>query len=239
MNDAVDHVMPDGPWEFDAEVARVFDNMIRRSIPDYTTMRDLVETLAVAYMRPESTVYDLGVATGEGIVRLLTYAPKSTAFVGIDNSPEMLARAKERLGFTSCVQLIEHDLSLGLPGPQPMAPASLVVDVLTTHFIEPAERYDLLRQVYGLLVPGGAFITVAKVKPPRRFDRLFTERYHAFKAAQGYSQEEIAAKARALEGVLIPVSTAWLGRCLHEVGFTEYECFWRWLNFAGIVAVKT
>ena len=36
-----DQTRPQGKWAFDGEVARVFDDMLARSIPQYETMRGL------------------------------------------------------------------------------------------------------------------------------------------------------------------------------------------------------
>jgi tRNA (cmo5U34)-methyltransferase len=248
---SVDHVLPTGPWTFDAEVARVFDDMVARSIPDYVTMRHLVQDLAAAYVLEGSTVVDLGVATGEGLVRVMAGPPADRAdatrrptptgvdYVGIDNSPDMLARAHERLDGLPGVTLIRHDLSLGLPpAVYKHESASVVLDVLTSHFIPLDRRYRLFRQVYDVLGTGGVFITVAKVAPTGPFDKLFTTLYHDFKAGEGYSREEIAAKARSLEGVLVPDRSAWLGQQLWGAGFAHAECFWRHLNFAGFIALK-
>ena len=35
----LDKTMPKDKWEFDAEVTKVFDNMLDRSIPQYRVMR--------------------------------------------------------------------------------------------------------------------------------------------------------------------------------------------------------
>ncbi len=41
-----DHVIPEGKWEFDAQVTDVFDEMLRRSIPQYDVMRNAVSERA-------------------------------------------------------------------------------------------------------------------------------------------------------------------------------------------------
>jgi tRNA (cmo5U34)-methyltransferase len=67
---------------------------------------------------------------------------------------------------------------------------------------------------------------------------MFTRRYHALKAAHGYTEEQIERKRLALEGVLVPVTARWNEDLLREVGFNQVECFWRWCNFAGWIAIK-
>ena len=42
----------------------------------------------------------------------------------------------------------------------------------------------------------------------------------------------------ALEGVLVPETASGNERLLRKAGFSDVECFWRWMNFASWVAVK-
>jgi tRNA (cmo5U34)-methyltransferase len=36
----------------------------------------------------------------------------------------------------------------------------------------------------------------------------------------------------------VPVTAAWNEDLLQQAGFRHVECFWRWLNFGGWIAVK-
>ena len=47
-----------------------------------------------------------------------------------------------------------------------------------------------------------------------------------------------AGESVALEGVLVPVTASWNAELLRSAGFTDVDVFWRWLNFAGFVAIK-
>jgi tRNA (cmo5U34)-methyltransferase len=58
------------------------------------------------------------------------------------------------------------------------------------------------------------------------------------KAEHGYSREEIDRKRFSLEGVLVPVTARWNEELLAAAGFDQIDCFWRWMNFAGWVAVR-
>jgi len=53
-----------------------------------------------------------------------------------------------------------------------------------------------------------------------------------------YTQEEVDRKRASLEGVLVPVTAPWNEDFLRTVGFWHVDCFWRWMNFAGWVAVR-
>lgn len=69
-------------------------------------------------------------------------------------------------------------------------------------------------------------------------DGAMVNTYYALKAANGYSQEQIERRRLSLEGVLVPVTAKW-NEELHLSGFAEVDCFWRWMNFAGWIAVKS
>jgi tRNA (cmo5U34)-methyltransferase len=58
------------------------------------------------------------------------------------------------------------------------------------------------------------------------------------KRRRGYTNEQIDRKRLSLEGVLVPVTARWNEDLLRAAGFGEVDCFWRWMNFAGWVAVR-
>jgi tRNA (cmo5U34)-methyltransferase len=69
-------------------------------------------------------------------------------------------------------------------------------------------------------------------------DALMTRLYYGLKASNGYSQDQIDRKRLSLEGVLVPVTARWNEELLKQAGFRQIDCFWRWMNFAGWVAIK-
>lgn len=68
---------------------------------------------------------------------------------------------------------------------------------------------------------------------------LLGELHHDEKRAAGYSEDEITRKALQLEGALVPVTAAWNVDLLRSAGFRDVDCFWRSLNFAAWVAVRS
>jgi tRNA (cmo5U34)-methyltransferase len=62
--------------------------------------------------------------------------------------------------------------------------------------------------------------------------------YYKMKSDNGYSQEQIERKRLSLEGVLVPVTAKWNEELLKQAGFKYIDCFWRWMNFAGWIAIK-
>jgi tRNA (cmo5U34)-methyltransferase len=151
----------------------------------------------------------------------------------------MLASATERfrdLIEAKVVRLMEWDLRRGLP---PYQRASVVLSVLTLMFVPLEYRQQLVQQIYAAIDPGGAFVMVEKVLGASApLDDVFVRRYYAMKAANGYSDEEIQRKRLSLEGVLVPVRAEWNEQLIRNAGFSTVDCFWRWMNFGGWVAIK-
>jgi len=86
---------------------------------------------------------------------------------------------------------------------------------------------------------GGALILVEKVLGATAdLDAEMVNIYYSLKADNGYTQEQIERKRLSLEGVLVPVTARWNEELLQMSGFREVDCFWRWMNFAGWIAVK-
>ena len=52
-----------GDFEFSAEVAEVFDDMIIRSVPFYLEQQDMFKEIAKRFLIPGTNVYDLGCST--------------------------------------------------------------------------------------------------------------------------------------------------------------------------------
>ena len=131
-----------------------------------------------------------------------------------------------------------HDLDLRHAYPD--VDATLTLAVLTLQFVPLDERERVVRDVYDHTRPGGAFVLVEKVRGTTdTTDLLLVDLYHGLKRAHGYGEEEIERKRLSLEGVLVPASADWNEALLTEAGFSDVECFWRCLNFAGWVAIKS
>lgn len=225
-------------WEFDESVTHVFADMLARSIPQYEVMRRTVFDIGSTFVRPGTQIVDLGCARGDALAPFIAEYGPAHCYVGVDISPPMLRVAKDRFAThinDGIVQIIEKDLRHSYPE----GSASLTLGVLTLQFIPLDHRQRILRDVFLNTAPGGAFILVEKLlASSAHVGRIMVEQYHAHKTARGYTFEEIERKRLALEGVLVPVTARWNEDMLANAGFQELECFWRWMNFGGWVAVR-
>ena len=230
---------PSGKWQFDDDVTQVFDDMLQRSIPDYETMRQAVIDWAVKYAIPNGAIVDLGCSRGENIVRLLQTLQGDYQFLGIDVSAPMLHAARTRLQAaieTGQVNIQHFDLRQGYPE---VKDVSVTLAVLTLQFTPIEYRQQIIRNIYKSTRPGGCLILVEKVLGATAdLDHGMVDLYYALKGQQGYSRDEIHRKRLSLEGVLVPVTARWNEELLSGAGFRQVDCFWRWMNFAGWVAIK-
>jgi tRNA (cmo5U34)-methyltransferase len=232
------HIPRGVEWSFDESVARVFDDMLRRSIPQHETMRRAVFDIGAEFVVPSTHIVDLGCSRGEALAAFVRTCGNNNSYIGIDTSAPMLEAASARFAneiVSGRLRVTALDLRTGYPD----AAASLTLCVLTLQFVPLEYRARVVRDAYRNTVPGGALIVVEKiVGSTPGVSQLMTKYYHAMKAANGYTSEEIERKRLALEGVLVPVTAAANEDMLRAAGFQGVECFWRWMNFAAWVAVK-
>jgi tRNA (cmo5U34)-methyltransferase len=225
-------------FTFGKETATVFDDMVSRSVPFYGEMQRMIGEMAADFAVEGSSLYDLGCATGNTLLALDPVVHPEVRFIGVDNSAEMLAKAREKLaevGFKRPHELIEADLDHGLD----MVNASVVVMNLTLQFVRPLHREKVIRDVAGGLGDQGCLLLVEKLTmADSLFNRLFIKYYYELKRRNGYSDTEISRKREALENVLIPYRRDENVALLRSAGFKHVEVFFRWYNFCGMVAVK-
>ena len=118
--------------------------------------------------------------------------------------------------------------------------ASVTQSILTLQFIPIEYRQNIVQNVFDNLTPGGAFILVEKILGcGSKLDALMVKEYLDFKRQNGYTEDQIQRKRLSLEGVLVPITAQWNESLLQNAGFKQVDCFWRWLNFAGWIAVKS
>ncbi len=225
-------------FKFGANVAKVFDDMVNRSVPFYGEIQRMMAELAADHAREETFVYDLGCSTGTTMIGMDTMVDQDIKFIGIDDSQEMLDKCKSKLmeiGFSRPYELRCADLGQGIK----IENASVVVLCLTLQFVRPIYRERLLKDIYDGLNPGGVLILVEKIlAEENNFNRDFINYYYNYKRRNNYSELEISQKREALENVLVPYKLSENITLLRDQGFAHCEVFFKWYNFAGLVAVK-
>lgn len=117
--------------------------------------------------------------------------------------------------------------------------ANLVLSILTLQFIPIEDRVLVIRSIAQSLKKGSAAIVVEKViGSTAELSELFISEYYSIKSLNGYTKKQISSKRSALEFSMSPTTEGENKRMLLESGFTQVETFWRFLNFAGFIAIK-
>ena len=228
-----------GDFVFDEQVADVFEDMINRSVPGYSSIVAMVAILAESYTQANSKIYDLGCSLGGTTFAIAQQLPSTPcSIVAIDNSPAMISRLeKKRASLDITMAPIEcrcEDILV-----TEIFNASVVVLNFTLQFIEISERNRLIERVFAGMNSKGILILSEKIRfPDKKLNSLFVDLYHNFKGSMGYSQLEISQKRNALENVLIPETIDTHRNRLIQTGFSSFDVWFQCLNFASMVAFK-
>lgn len=135
------------------------------------------------------------------------------------------------------VSLLTADLS-HLPA---LPECNVIIMNWTLQFVRPIERDHLLKNIYSALRPGGVLFLSEKILGNDSvLNRLYIDHYLQFKKSQsGYTDAENQRKREALENVLIPYHLDENYALLERAGFKHIDTYFRWFNFACIIAVKS
>ena len=217
-------------FEFNTEVTRVFNDMVRRSVPGYETIVELIGVIASS-LREEIghplSCLDLGCSRGAVTQSLLTHLPNEPFQISaMDASPDMVSAAQQEISDTRV------SINLGDVRNLEQSDVDLAVMNLVLQFIEPQERLGTLVGIRESLNENGMLILTEKVQ-----SGLDVEAVHLqYKKSRGYSDLEIQQKRDALEAVMI-VDTldAHLSR-LREAGFSRVTIWFRLLNWVSFIA---
>lgn len=229
-----EHAAADTDFVFDETVAGVFPDMIKRSVPGYPAIINMIQVLAERYAQPGSALIDLGCSLGAATVALASGScGRDCRVVGIDNAPAMLDRAQSLLA----VDHPQIEWRLGDVRTAVIEGASVVVLNFTLQFLPPADRLQLLQRIHAGLVAGGILILSEKIAGSDPLaDELLIEMHHAFKRVNGYSELEISRKRSALENVLVPETLQVHRQRLAKAGYVRADTWFQCFNFVSLVA---
>lgn len=231
------------PDELSTDVARHFekewqdyDQQIRRTIPFYDDALELLVAIVARTTTTPRRILDLGVGTGN-LAGLLLGAFPDAYLTGIDIVPEFLEIAQRRLArFRDRVELIEADIA----GHEFPAGVDIVVTAFVLHHTEDATKQRIYERICSSLTSGGCMVNADFVdSASQTFSRIFDDLRVRYMRESGLSEERIGVEYvehRKLERPL-PMETQleWL----RSLGFTEVECFWKYLNLAIFGGLKT
>jgi tRNA (cmo5U34)-methyltransferase len=227
-----------GLFTFDDSVARVFPDMIKRSVPGYATIVSMTGLLAGKYAVAGSALYDLGCSLGASTLAMRQHIQQPDCrIISVDNSSAMLERCQ------SIIATDTHDTPVTLTCADVqdvvITNASVVVLNFTLQFIPRELRDQVISAIYRGLLPGGIMVLSEKVTfEDPHLDALNIELHYQFKRANGYSELEVARKRSALETVLLPETLNQHKHRIAGAGFNSCDVWFQCFNFASLVALK-
>ena len=137
--------------DFYRQTATEFDATRQRAWPGWARMLETIDT-------PLASVLDIGCGNGRLARFLAGQQAADFTYIGIDNSPELLARARCQ-GSQVKLELIEQDVILGA---LPARSAQLVALFGLLHHVPgAARRRELLRAAADCVAPGGWLVMAA------------------------------------------------------------------------------
>lgn len=243
MTDTRDNIYADplsdtGLFRFDDSVARVFPDMIKRSVPGYGTIIAMTGLLAGRYASAGSTLYDLGCSLGASTLAMRhNIRQPDCHIVAVDNSAAMLEHCRNIIdtdNHDTPVTLVCSDLQ-----DVTIENASVVVLNFTLQFIPREARDDVIQRIYQGLLPGGIMVLSEKVTfEDPHLNELNIDLHHQFKRDNGYSELEVARKRNALENVLLPETLSRHRQRMAGAGFDSCDVWFQCFNFASLIALK-
>lgn len=171
--------------------------------------------------RTAMRILDLGTGDGRLLALLRIDRPRSHG-VALDFSPTMLEAARARFRDDERVWVVGHDLDEPLPD---LGRFDAVVSSFAIHHCTDERKRALYAEIYDILEPGGVFYNLEHVASatPALHER--------FLGALGMTadNEDPSNKLARVEPQL-----EWLA----EIGFTDVDCHWKWLELALFGGVR-
>lgn len=223
---------------FNQAVVRVFPDMIKRSVPGYSSIIQMTGILTEQFAQADSNCYDLGCSLGASTQAMRDHIQKPRCqVIAIDNSPDMVEGCLKHLNqnpskvpvSVECAAIEEFTIEK----------ASIVVLNFTLQFIAPTLRQTIIEKIYQGMLPGGLLILSEKIAfdDPRQAE-LNTHMHHIFKRSNGYSELEVSQKRSSLDNVLLPETLSTHQQRLKNAGFNSCDVWFQCFNFTSMLALK-
>ncbi len=172
---------------------------------------------------PKTVQRILDIGTGNGrLLGLLKIDRPQAHSIALDFSPTMLEAARTRFTDDATVQVIDHNFDAPLPD---LGRFDAVVSSFAIHHVNHDRKRSLYAEIFDCLEPGGIFCNLEHVAPGS------ANLHQQFRIALGIDQQPEDPSNQLLD---VETQLGWL----RQIGFTEVDCYWKWLEMALLVGRK-
>ena len=162
-------------------------------------------------------ILDLGSGNGR-LVKLVKSGRPHVQAVALDFSPPMLEALHASFSGDASVKIVSHNLEQPLPD---LGQFDAVISSLAIHHLQNSRKQALYGEVYNVLHLGGVFLNLEHVmSPTQELHEFFLERYLGRRPQDDPSNIYLDMEAQ----------LQWF----REIGFTNVDCYWKWLELALI-----
>lgn len=245
-------------FEFDAEVASIFPNMVKRSIPLYQDTHRIICQIVVDRLYGTATdaydilinkpagahkrLMDVGCSVGGFFLELYRAVGVNPLYdnnvnwrlCGVDPSGPMRDAFNSNLPNAGFLQMDAATLNYAV--------AAETQDVINMSYVlqftPVPKRQELFIDMYRLLKPGGMLIVSNKDTVVYSYGGAFDRLYREFRLSNGYTPEEIDEKTAALKSVMWTQAAGDTRDQMLEAGFISIQEVTRYLQFSTKIAVK-
>lgn len=218
------------PFTDAATVARYAEDTPRK-VPGYTGLHRMAMLLLAERAPREAEILVYGAGGGLEL-KAFSEAQPGWRLVGIDPSAEMLDLARDILGPAQA----RVDLRQGYMEAAPPGPFDGAACLLTMHFLQQADRLEVLRDMRRRITPGGRLVIAHHSYPEGSEPEAWLTRSIMFAATDVPNAASSSGSARMMSAHLPVLSSGQEEALLKQAGFSEIALFYAAFSFRGWVA---
>lgn len=228
-------------FEFDKDVAPIFPNMAKRSIPNYEEAHYLhASIMAFWFLHKGASIIDIGASRGlmfsmlSKLYREHGQFLPSMKMVATDSSPHMCEMMRNDFPLLDVRQQSLLDPEFFDSNEQ----YDVVNCMYVLQFVPSEHQERVLHKLASMVKPGGILVLGQKEKSDGYLGKILHDQYIDFRTHNGYTRREIEAKTAALANSMWPIDPYWLARQLSTLGFREVQETTRYTVFSTLIAYK-
>jgi len=225
---------------FGGAMAKVFDDHVKRSIPNYTRVMEKIGFFSQFYIENGSRYLDIGSSTGRTVLEVVYANRGKTLEVDmIDSTEDMANVLRKRYQDRVRPEVKYHVYCFDVTKFYFIAKYDLIVASLVVQFIKKELRIDLLRNIYNALNEGCAFLWYEKCaeESPLATD-MMKQFLNDYKIKAGLSPESVLNKDDVLRGIMPLRAYEDNFAMLKSVGFRHVSILDKDINFTLFMAIK-